>query len=319
MKPNSGEDWKLLQQYPFVDHLVVSHLDDGNWEEKKPQLTIRVQTLDGALLYRPIKATDPRAPISVLTSSDGENRLGSIKETLYGLGEGNEILNTIKGASTSEERGINPQNFYGKCVFEGDIDKYRLVVLISTIDWHKKLDYVDQANCFGEFLSREIEVTIYQMPEQGAFRLLQYARVEDHLVLSHQVLYIGVGVSNIQYSQKMYEIQGRLKELVDVFNRLIYQQGMYDMLAANDWQEMEGQFEAARVRSWKWVEQRKTLVRVENGPLAFFVEICQTDQTQIHFPFPYVEGTLPQIRGMLYALIQEWQDPERRKRFTVKP
>lgn len=303
----------MRKQFPFLETVLDLPMDPqgGNEGTQIDELTIKVERADGDLLFRTAQNYGTLGERGVLISVEGPHK-GTVSkqgEHLFAFSKDGELINTLAQKRTDFGSPIYAEQIFWTLIQDnwrtgplfGDIAK---LVWVTVNAYYEDTGNSDDR--FGKFLERTVSVTIYQPPEEGFLKLEQDSRIEDHLLVTNNVLMQAA----LHPDKQIAAISARFCELAELFYHSVYTKGMEDALEKAEWKGCSGTFGDVSVKAVWGLH----MVGVELSSPNADVEFRISDGSKVMFAGS-VYGKLSEIRQLVIDVIIGWQNEEAREAF----
>lgn len=323
MKPNSVKNAKLIEQYPFLaeilDELKLEPFDVSD-DTRVDRITIKVEKADGDLMWRTGNNIGLDGDNGFLFTMGGKNknRVGKQGEHLFLVSNDNVLVRGLSWPRNDTEKRDKPfqpassilwrdrdPNGMLSNPFEQEYSHYLVWVTIRC--WYEDTRNNDfSGGRFGQFIVRDMTITIYTKPEDSFLRLDRKSWIGDHLFLDSTMLMRALSEKN----ETIINLYGRLDELGQLFQDDVYFNGMKEVLDKGKCRGASGAFGTTKVLVAELCGYDRVMLENGNCWVSF--------QLRPEASAMYVlgmGGTLPQLRVLVKTVIRLWQQPENRNLF----
>jgi len=327
MRPNASKNQELIKQYPFVSDILSTQMEpyDGNDGTSANNLTIRIEKVDGDLMFR--RASNVGLGDSSFIFQFKGNRKDQVMrrgEYLFAIDNEGKIVNRVNWPRNNEERKKTGEIYgwsafwAGRSTFPNGNPYYtdpiwtkvKYLVWVTVEAWHTDTKNDDvPGGRFGEFKDRSIHITIYGEPNQGFKKLQEESSVYLNLTLDSRLMTYGV----IEKDHDIVSIGGMLYEMCITFQDEVYFNGMKDVLDNSQSRGASGQFGAVRVLCAEMCGYDRVMLEDNSSHVTF-----QLRPGSKHMYVLGQQGTLPQIRNLVRTVVRMWREkPELRAAFKT--
>jgi hypothetical protein len=328
MRPDHRQNQKLIKQFPFLRAIIASPMEPFGYPAEThinhiTDLMIKVQRADGDLMYR--QASNIGLGDCSFYFSVGGKRSGQVSrqaEYLFGIDSDLEIRTRVTWPRNSNEGG-NQHPIYGYHALWATRDskgwmtnlvasQIKYLVWVSIQTWHqdtKNDDFETPGARFGQFLERNVDITVYVAPKEGFEKLEENSCVEENLCLDRDAFIRAF----IDKNERLIEIHGRLAELCTQFQDDVYFNGMRDIFNPDKNRGASGQFGSIEVLCAEMCGYERIMLQDSGSWISM--------QLRPESKSLYVlgmNGTLPRLRELIRNIIKAWNSsPETKNAFKV--
>lgn len=304
MKITAPKNKKLIAQFPFLIKILNEEMEPygepllNGFDE----FSVKVQYADGDLMYR-VADNIGLGENSYCYSEKKEGQIMKKGEYLFAIDDQGNILRRVSWPRNREERSmvgaVYGRNSMRKIPDNRELEEYigdkvKHLVWVTIGAWHidtHKDTFPGER--FGRFVSRDIQIVIYQEPKCGFDKLYEDSNVFDNLRLNREVLDRGFFRKN----SDILQIMGNLDELCRLFQDDVFDNGLKDMIerkCAGGISAMLGSVKVSAALDRIEIQDSVSLLLIgvypDSGRLRFVVQ----------------DGTLPQLRNLVKTVVRYW-------------
>lgn len=314
MKPNAVKIKKLMKQFPFVQSVLDMWLipldGDGPDHRRVDDISITVQKADGDLMYRTGENVGLYGNDCIFsTAASHRNQVMRRGEYLFAVNAEDQIINKLVWPiRESREKPIyawevlylskvwmaGTNNYVHTAHIHDDVE---YLVWVTIEGWHQYTENLDKP--FGDFVSRNVAITIYGKPDIGFRRLEREADVYDNLYLNSQIFIRGFLNNDIE----IISISARLDELCLSFQNQVYFQGMKQVLDKGKYRGASGTFGSVKVLAGELCGYDRVMLEDSQSWISFQLRPGSSTLYVLG-----MGGTLPQIRNLVNTIIKIWTE-----------
>ena len=313
MRPTASKNQKLISQYPFLTEIMSLSLRDQPFETcyDIDDLTIKYQKADGDLMYRYAQNIGHFNTACVVTNR--KNVVARRHEYLFAIDASDTIIRELEWPKSFYDLPRKSDMVYAWQVFwrqrrdksftDPIHDKVKYLVWVTVLSWYTQTR--DPDSPFGDFKSRDMQITIHGAPNRGFKQLDEASCIEQNLYLTDNLR-----DHVLCEDPAMHKINGHLAELCRWFQDDVFDTGLKDAL-----DKLKGGGISAHIGSITLLAAKQSgyyRVFLEDGRSHVTYQ-CRPDQDEMYTLS--VGGTLPSIRNLTKSVIRAWQDPQKRTLF----
>lgn len=315
MNPNSKKNRQLIRQYPFLRAVLKQPMlpnPDPMDARSVDNLTIRVEIADEQLMLRQADIVGLGRDSYLYNGHGSQRCVGKQAEYLFAITQGKRIIRRLDWPLPGDDVVASKAPVYGwHVLLKPDAEVPGVTRLldneVSHLVWVKvNTWYRDTGNTswpgsrFGQFQSRDLEITVYGPPKCGFAALRERSMSWTHLHISNPLIANGLSRKDPIITQ----IAGCVVELCSLFVDEVWNNGLGEM-CRDSGGRLAGRLEQTTVRvhpvdnqTWCFVLESDAGTRVE-----FWIP---DDKGSINVRSQ--NGTLPELRQLVRSAVFTWRE-----------
>jgi len=325
MRVDARKNWRLRQQYPFVDQILKQAMEPFRVESADQKggifvddLTIKVERADGDFLYRRGRNTGlGEDSFTFYMRGKHKDHISKCGQYVFAIDRDYKILNRLnfprnreaaRGQSTVHAFYVmwTSQSDDGRLLSNPIHDKTAYLVWVDVKTYHKNTGNDDGSDGrFGECLERSVAITIYLPPKEDFKKLEENSSHWSNLRLDSDILIKAIFENNHDITQ----MNGCLWELCKFFQDEVWDKGMkqaFEQFENDGVRGASGQFGTTKVLAAELCDYHRVMLQNDDCYISFQLRPGAIDM--------YVlgeDGTLPQLRQLVRSMVLMWiQQPE---------
>ncbi len=290
MKPEKID--QFYNQYPALREVLEKRPLLDSDPTVPTNIYIRVERMDGNLLFFNGQGITGQGHY-LCRINDAETLNGTRLERVYIV----ENKQKIVARKLWGPKGIGRvKDLFSE--YEIQVDQVAYAIKDVTHEWYEA---VEEDPCpFGELKVREKEITIYRLPKIGLSKLLQRARVDQHVALSTQRFMRAM----LNKEPEFLEVSKKIDEMIEAFVIHVYNCGLRSRIDRSQSAGMSGQFGSVTIRSF--VSGGRVMLTLERGKDQITFIVAEDGEPRMGLQS--IEATFPSAKSIVDAVIAEFAD-----------
>jgi len=274
--------WSLIKEYDFLTSVV------NFFDQKEVIVDIKFKRIDSNLLYLRLDKDN-----SIYSRSDVPEKSFTKEVNIYIINNNNELVRI-------PDYSYLPKTVIGT-IDDLNIADIKYIIIKNTYYWYKNTNLYEDIEKL-KFISKEINVVVYERPTNGLKNLIKKTNIESNILIDDKEILKGFMNGESDYDS----IQKKLISLSDRFSYRIYIPYLREVIDASRKKGMSGKFDSIKVSSYSMVGRIMiTLERDNNTQITF---IGAEDEDNPRIGYKSFLGTYDQLEDIVETLLNSLKE-----------